>query len=166
MVSELEHGESGLTVEETFSLKRARESGDTSALPKSYTERFEEICPSYMAIGMTYEQFWYGDASMVVAYRKADRLRTEITNRNAWLQGMYFYEALCDVAPILRAFSKARKPVQYRNEPFELNVNDEEETQARVETKEQKADKRARTVMEMFMVAFNQKMLAKEKGDK
>lgn len=117
-----------------------------------------------MAIGMTYEQFWDGDASMVIAFRKADKIRFETMNRNAWIQGLYVYEALCDVAPILRAFSKARKPVQYRSEPIDFMAKQVEEKH--VETKEEKSDKRAKTVMEMFMVSFNQRMLAKEKGDK
>lgn len=161
MVSQLEDGERSLTVEETFSLKKAWESGDASPLPQSYTERFEEICPSYMAIGMTYEQFWDGDSTMVIAYRKADRLKADIVNRNAWLQGMYVYEALCDVAPIVRAFSKAKSPTKYRSEPFELR---EPEIKKEVETKEDKSDKRAKTVMEIFMASFNQRMM--KKGEK
>ena len=90
-----------------------------------------------MAIGMTYEQFWYGDANMVIAFRKAEQLKMEALNRNMWLQGMYFYEALCDVSPIFRSFSKAKKPMDYRHEPFELNVSSEEkkEVQKRTESR-------------------------------
>lgn len=35
--------------------------------------------------------------------------------------GMYIYEALCDVSPILHAFAKnGAKPIEYRTEPYPL----------------------------------------------
>ena len=46
-----------------------------------------------------------------------------MTLRNKWArweQGLYIYEALCDVSPILRAFSKATKPLQYPQQPYGL----------------------------------------------
>ena len=41
------------------------------------TETFEKACPEYIAMGMTYEQFWYGESSMVIPYRKAFQIRQE-----------------------------------------------------------------------------------------
>ena len=43
---------------------------------------------------------------MVNIYREADRRRMERTNVESHLMGMYIYEALCDVSPILHAFAK------------------------------------------------------------
>lgn len=37
----------------------------------------------------------------------------------AWLQGMYVYEVLMDVAPYIKAFSKER-PKAYPKEPYDL----------------------------------------------
>lgn len=72
---------------------------------------------------MTYEQFWYGDVTMTKDYLKAYKIKAkrenEIEQWNIWKQGMYIYEALCDVSPILHAFSKkGTKPLQYRSKPM------------------------------------------------
>lgn len=41
--------------------------------------------------------------------------------------GMYIYEALCDVAPVLNAFAKkGTKPLAYRTEPYALFEKDHE----------------------------------------
>lgn len=74
-----------------------------------------------MAIGMTYEQYWYGDVHMVRAFREAHRLRQQIMNQEAHLQGLYIYEALLDVSPVLHAFAKkGTKPIKYRSKPYDL----------------------------------------------
>ena len=82
--------------------------------PLSLMTVFEDACPNYLAMGMTYEQYWDGDVSAHKAYRRAKKLRTIEINANAWLQGMYIYEALLDVGQYTKAFSKA-KPKPYRD---------------------------------------------------
>lgn len=70
---------------------------------------------------MTYDQYWNEDCQLVVYYRKAHRIRNDRKNEELWLQGMYFYEALCDVSPILHAFAKnGTKPIPYPNRPYAL----------------------------------------------
>ena len=70
---------------------------------------------------MTYEQFWEQDCELVKYYRKAAQIRQDLRNQDAWLQGAYFYEALIDAAPVLRAFAKkGTKPTPYRESPYEL----------------------------------------------
>lgn len=83
---------------------RGGESKGFAAL--SYTEVFYNHLPYYLAIGMTPEQFWDGDCRLTESYRRADELKQRRRNQDLWLQGMYFYEALCDVSPILQAFAK------------------------------------------------------------
>ncbi len=80
---------------------------------------FEKACPYYLAYGMTYEQFWDGDVSAHKAFREAHKLILAEKNQMAWLQGMYVYEALLDITPYLKAFSKAR-PHPYAKEPYDL----------------------------------------------
>ena len=97
-------------------------------------KQFEEICPYFISIGMTYEQFWYDDVKLTKVYLKAFELKEEreaLKNKWArWEQGLYIYEALCDVSPILRAFSKATKPLQYPTKPYGLeDVNKANEKQ-------------------------------------
>lgn len=163
MVSELEYGR--LTVSETFAEKQGRD--ENASRPLTYTEQFEDICPTYMAMGMTYEQFWDGDNEIATMYRKSYQIKQEMANRDMWVQGMYFYEALCDVAPILRAFSKARRPSPYTKEPYKFEPVEPIEQEQN--EKEVQADKKAKTIMEMFMVGFNQKkqksLNSKEKND-
>lgn len=61
---------------------------------------------------MTYEQFWQGDVTIpkyyLEAYKIKEERQTEMDEWIIWKQGMYIYEALCDVSPILHAFSKKR----------------------------------------------------------
>lgn len=97
-----------------------------------------------MAIGMTYDEFWYGDVSMVRAYRKADELRRRRQNEMSWLQGMYIYEALCDVAPIFHAFAKkGTKPNPYAKEPYAITdseIRERKERDARIKEEQMKAE--------------------------
>jgi hypothetical protein len=85
----------------------------------SLTETFEEQCPIYMSYGMSYDEFWYGDAYRVVFYRKAYRLKLKQEDENNWLLGVYVYEAILDCSPVLHAFSKkGTKPLRYRDKPI------------------------------------------------
>lgn len=97
-----------------------------------------------MSIGMTYDEFWHGDVNMVRAYRKAQELRDKRKNQELWLQGMYVYEAICDVAPILHAFAKkGTKPEPYAKEPYpitEADVREREEREARIRQERIKAE--------------------------
>lgn len=49
-----------------------------------------------------------------------------------WLQGLYFYEALGDMAPVLRAFVKSgTKPRPYPSEPYAFTESEIREKEAR-----------------------------------
>lgn len=106
---------------------------------------------------MTYEQYWEMDCQMVKYYREAYELRREVANQDAWIQGMYIYEALVDVAPYLRAFG-AKKPVPYRKEPYELYAK---KGKGKALSREDACDQKAKALMETFMVQFNKRF---EKG--
>ena len=94
-----------------------------SAPSFTYTEKFYELFPYYLAIGMTYDQYWNGDCTLTKYYRKADEIRKERRNEELWLQGMYIYEALCDVSPILHAFAKrGTKPQAYSEKPYAITM--------------------------------------------
>lgn len=108
-------------------------------LPVSLTRKSSiRFFPYYLAIGMTYEQFWEMDCDLVKYYRKAARIRQDLKNQDAWLQGMYVYQAVGNLAPILRAFAKkGAKPQPYPEQPFELNVRQDKKVE---KTKEKKQD--------------------------
>lgn len=90
-----------------------------SPAPVSYTKIIEEYLPFYLSIGMTYDEYMYKDCCLVKAYRKAHEMKQDRQNQMLWVQGLYFYEALCDVAPVMVAFPKEdAKPLPYRDEPL------------------------------------------------
>jgi phage-related protein len=108
---------------------------------------------------MTAEQYWEGDCTLVKYYRKAEELRNEKRNQELWLQGMYVYEAICDVAPILHAFAKkGTKPTPYSEKPYPLNAKqsarDEEEKQRRLTEK-------GKRFMEAMATSINKKFEGK-----
>lgn len=122
----------------------------------SYSETFNAKFPYYLSIGMTEEQYWDRDSTLVIAYRKAEELRKERVNQEMWLNGMYVYDAIARLSPILRAFAKkGTKPQPYVEEPYPItrkNVEEAEERKARL-----KAEK-AKRFMEMYMVKANRHM--------
>lgn len=89
------------------------------------TKIFEQECPYYMSYGMTYDEYWYDDCFKVQFYRETYKLKLKKEDSDMWKQGMYIYEALCEVSPILHAFSKkGTKPLPYRSKPM-LEDNEE-----------------------------------------
>lgn len=108
----------------------------------TYTEIFYEHFPYYLAIGMTYDQYWNDDCMLVKYYRKAEEIknkqRNEQKNDEMWLQGLYIYDALCKVSPVLHAFAKpGTKPIPYNDKPYPMTK--EESEKERLE--KQKADR-------------------------
>lgn len=85
----------------------------------SLTKIFEELCPIYMSYGMSYNEYWHGDAYRAKFYREAHELNVKHRDEEFWMQGMYIYDAICRVAPILHAFSKSgTKPLPYTEKPY------------------------------------------------
>ena len=96
----------------------------------SLSDEFKKACPHFITMGMTYEQFWYGDPTIAKSYLNAFKIKQkremEILDYKMWKQGMYIYEALCDVSPILHAFSKkGTKPLPYPEVPYGYEKNKE-----------------------------------------
>ena len=119
--------------------------------------------PYYLSIGMSYEEYWQKDPGLVVAYRKAEELRNEKRNEEMWLQGMYIYEALCDVSVVIPRVSKRKvKPVAYPTKPYPLRSEQKrnQEREARAKMEKMKAQ------MEAFATRINQKFTKRKGGVK
>lgn len=67
---------------------------------------------------MTYEQYWYDDPLMVRAFYKADKLRQERMDEQAWMQGAYICAAIDST--IGNSFRKSGDPVEYPKEPVTI----------------------------------------------
>lgn len=79
-----------------------------------------------MAIGMTYEQYWYDDPLLVRAFYKAERIRQERTDQEAWLHGSYMLQAID--ATVGNMFRKSgQQPSQYPQEPLSTKLRREKE---------------------------------------
>lgn len=102
---------------------------------------------------MSYNQYWHGDCCLVKYYRQAYRIQRDRENEKMWLQGMYIYEALCDVAPIIRAFAKkGTTPIDYPSQPYAIT---KEEVERRKQEKEKAKYDRIKAKTSAFMVEFN-----------
>ena len=138
------------------SLSATEGSGQEGSLPRfTYTERFYEMFPYYLSIGMTPEQYWEGDCTLTKYYRQAEELRNEKRNQELWLQGMYIYEAVCDVSPILHAFAKkGAKPHPYPSKPYAIS---EKQIRQEREEKERKLAEKGKRFMEAMMQSNNKR---------
>ena len=138
------------------SLSTTEEVGQQSSSSSfTYTDKFYELFPYYLSIGMTPEQYWESDCTLVKYYRKAEELRNEKRNQELWLQGMYVYEAICDVAPILHAFAKkGTKPTPYSSKPYPLN---EKQIKRNEEEKQRKLAEKGKRFMEAMAASINKK---------
>jgi hypothetical protein len=104
--------------------------GEITSPNTTFTDFFEEVFPAYLAIGMTWTQFWIDEPELAIAYRKADAIRKRRINEELWLEGMYMAEALR--ATVGNMFSKGQKH-QYPAEPFPITADEQRERREREE---------------------------------
>lgn len=92
--------------------------------------------PKYMALGMTYDEFWEGPAWLVRSYREAAELKRAQKNWEMWMQAAYIYDTLLRVSPVFRPFGKGEvKPADFMEAPYPLT---EKEAREREEARERK----------------------------
>lgn len=109
---------------------------------------------------MSWEQFWHGDPEIARFYREAHELKIRERNFELWLQGLYVYEAIGDMAPVLHAFSgKGVKPRPYSEEPHPITEKMVKERDER--EKLSKAERVKSTVM-TWLKGMQEKFSGKE----
>jgi hypothetical protein len=108
-----------------------------------YSDKFEELCSYYMSIGMTYHEYWDGDATMVKYFREADELKRERRNSDLWLQ------------------AEKNKPFPFRSEPIPITTKGSREQEERSKKKRLENGKEA---MRAMMAAINSRFKEKKKG--
>lgn len=135
--------------------------GDVDLPQLTLLELFNKFFPQYLEMGMSYEEYWEKDCRLVEFYREADKLRRDRANQEAWLQGMYVYDAILRIAPVLRAFSqKGAKPEPYVSEPYAIS-----EEQVELKKKRDEKAKYDQGLMKMRALAEAGKQQTKEKGE-
>lgn len=135
--------------------------GASRQSPFRYTDIFKKQFPYYLSIGMSYDEYWNGDCDLTKYYREADELREDRKNTEMWLQGMYFYEALLDAAPAIKAFCK--EPArEYRDKPYPISRRDVRKAQK--EEHEKKLQQSSAAMM-AIMIALNQRRKGNVEGE-
>lgn len=108
----------------------------------------------YLVMGMTADEYWNGDPQLVKSYREAEKIRKDRMNEQNWLMGMYVYDAMCRVAPILHVFAPGgTKAHPYPEQPYALTVREQED---REEAKKRKAMEEAKRYMEQFAARYRE----------
>ena len=126
-------------------------------------EIFDEAFPQYLAMGMSYEQFWEQDCALVIPYRKAYQLRQEEANNNAWLQGLYIMRALQSVPLFVNGFMPRGAHLQkYFDKPIDFTP---EKKKTKQESNTEKQNN-AIAFMEKLAGRFNSQFDRKKQEDR
>lgn len=99
---------------------------------------------------MTYDQFWRDDPELVKYYRDAFSLKQQLREQELWIQGAYISEAIGAV------FSGKKNKSHYPQQPHGY-LGKPKMSKKDKKIEEAKADARAKTSMEMWMVNINRK---------
>ena len=84
---------------------------------------------------MSSTEYWEGDNDLPKYYRKAFKMRQENANHEAWLHGLYVYDAI--VSAMTHISSKKSDHRQYAEKPYDFTLRKEEE---RIEEAEAQAE--------------------------
>ena len=128
--------------------------------PKTAKEIFLEAFPQYLAIGMTYEQFWEKESWLVKSYREANKLKLDEINYSAWLHGIYVLNALQSGVPvILNGIAKERISLPgFPEKPIDFSEKAKED-------QEKKQMEKQRAYMQMIAEQFNATFKKKHKTE-
>lgn len=100
----------------------------------AYTTVFKKHFPYYLSVGMSYDEYWNGDAELVKDYRLADEYKRERRNQELWMQGLYVYTAIANLSPILHDFVKKGTTAEpYPDKPFPITPKEVREEKERKE---------------------------------
>ncbi len=125
--------------------------------PKSYGDIFDEYLPEYMAIGMTYAEYWDGEFGTKRAARKAYAIRIKneqiLADRQNWYLGQYVISALKST-PLLVAGLNVKPSTQlpdYAEKPF----LEKAEEMKKEEVRKKHEEDQMKLAMAMMQAAFN-----------
>ena len=136
---------------------RLTEDDPKQADTRSYGDIFDEYLPEYLAIGMTYEEYWEGGFGTKRAARKAYaiRIRNEqmLADRQNWTMGQYIMAALQHTPLLVGGLNvkPSTKLPDYPDKPF-LEAAEE---QKKEEIRKQKEEDQIKLAMAMMHAAFN-----------
>lgn len=121
---------------------------------------FDRLLPEYMAMGMTYDEYWDGECGMKRAFRKAFRIRMEneqrIADRNNWYIGQYIMAAIQAVPLIVPGINmkKGASLPDYPDKPFLMKQEELKQEEARKQHEEDQS-KLAMAMFQAMTAKFN-----------
>lgn len=86
-----------------------------------------EWFPYYLALGMTYEQYWSSDPYLTVYYQKAKKMKFDYDNQMAWINGMYIYDAVSAIVFNTWCRKEGEQCKNYTDKPYEFDEAKQEE---------------------------------------
>lgn len=103
---------------------------DLDAPQSNYAEYLDHICPYYMMMGMTWDEFWYESIERFATYWQMHQFNIERRNQELWMQGIYFVDAIMASLGI-------GKKTKYPSKPYRItemtDAEREEENRRKVE---------------------------------
>lgn len=104
------------------------ESDDNAdASTNDYREIMNGWFPYYLAIGMTYEQYWHSDPYLTVYYQKAKKMKFDYDNQMAWINGLYIYDAVSAIVFNTWCRKDGEQCRNYASKPYEFDEAKQEE---------------------------------------
>ena len=88
--------------------------------PTSLKDYFDELCAYALSIGMSFQEFWEDSVDKLIYYHKAEQFRIRKKNEELWLMGLYVYNAVGNLAPILNMGVKDHKAKPYMKQPIPI----------------------------------------------
>lgn len=92
----------------------------------SEADILRKFCPHYLAMGMSADEYWHGDAELCRYYREAYAMKRQAANEDAWMHGFYVYSALKKASPLFRDWVKDHSPEMYFEKPIPFFEQSEE----------------------------------------
>ena len=86
---------------------------------------------------MTADEYWNASPFLAKAYREAHKLKQRQRNEYAWLQGLYFYNAVRSVVASAIG-KKGSKKEEYIKEPIDLGLETEQEKTIKAQREREK----------------------------
>ena len=101
----------------------------SSSLSKHKTTLSEwlgSLCEYYMAMGVSFDEFWYGDYCRLKFYEQAYLNRLQKRDYDQWLLGAYFYKAIS--VALAQGFGGDQR-AEYPKQPFGYEKPEEQMSQ-------------------------------------
>lgn len=124
--------------------------------PLDVSKTFDDCFPFYLSIGMSSEEYWNGDPTLTRGFREAFKIKQENVNREAWLNGLYFYDAVTSAMTRLNKDKSSHK--DYAAKPYSFTS---EEIKEEKKNKVLEAEAQAEVWMKSW-VSATQRMFKKE----